>query len=126
MKRFWIGGALLLAILAAGLWTGKRMEKIHTDVVDRLRDCGQAAQEQRWEQAEAAVREAKERWEAGWTFSAALSDHTALEEIDGDFGELQVYLKNRDALRSAALCAKLAQMVDAVQESHRLTWRNLL
>lgn len=126
MKRIWIGAALLAIILAAGLWTGNRMEKIHTEVAQRLRLCAQAAQAGQWDRADELAREAKDRWEAEWDFTAALADHTLLDEIDGVFEQMEVCRKNRDSLRSAALCAKLAKMVDALQEAHRLNWRNFL
>lgn len=126
MKRIWIGAALLAIVLAAGLWTGKRMEKTHTEVARQLRLCGQAAQAEQWERADELAREARDRWDKEWDFTAALADHTLLDEIDGVMEEMEVCRKNRDSLRSAALCAKLAQMVDALQEAHRLNWRNLL
>lgn len=126
MKRLWIGVALLVLILAAGLWTGKRMEKAHTQVADRLRLCGQAAQAEQWEQADRLALEAKTHWEQEWDFTAALADHTVLDEIDALMEEMEVCRKSRNALRCAALCAKLARMVDALQEAHRLSWRNLL
>lgn len=126
MKRIWIGAALLAIVLAAGLWTGNRMEQVHTEVARQLRLCGQAAQAEQWERADELAREARDRWEKEWDFTAALADHTLLDEIDGVMEEMEVCRKNRDSLRSAALCAKLAQMVDALQEAHRLNWRNLL
>ena len=126
MRRMWSGVALLAVILAAGLWTGNRMEKTHTDLAEQLRACSQAAQDGQWEQADELAREAMDRWEAEWDFTAALADHTVLDEIDGVFEQMLVCLESRNPVYSAALCAKLAQMVDALQEAHRLSWRNLL
>lgn len=126
MKRIWIGAALLAFLLAVGLWTGERMEKAYTEVARQLRLCGEAALGEQWDQARQQADQARAQWEEQWDFAAALADHTALDEIDGVFQQLQVCLDSRDALCSAALCARLAQMVDALQEAHKLTWRNLL
>lgn len=126
MKRLWIGIGLLAAILVLGLWTSWRMEDIHTDIVDTLMDSAQAAQAGQWERADALAGQAREGWQRGWSFSAALADHTLLDEIDGLLAQGEVYRKNRDAVAYGAVCARMASAVDALQEAHKLRWRNLL
>lgn len=126
MKRFWIGLGLLVSILAAGLWTSSRLEDIHTSISEDLQRSAAAAQTAQWEQADELADDAIEDWRDSWDFSAALADHTALDDIDSLFAQAEVYRQNRDAVSYAAVCARLAQYIDALQESHRLTWRNLL
>lgn len=126
MKRLWIGIALLVAILAAGLWTSHRLEEIHTSITENLDRAAQSAQQAQWAQADGFAEKAISQWQEGWHFSAALADHTFLDEIDGLFAQAEVYRKNRDAVAYAALCARLSCAIDAIQESHSLNWWNLL
>ena len=126
MRRFWIGLGLLLGILAVGLWTTVKMGRIHTSISENLICSAQAVQNGNWSEADEYADKAGEAWRNSWHFSAALTDHTVLDEIDGIFAETEVYRKNRNELAYAASCAKLAQQIDAVQEGHKLSWWNLL
>lgn len=126
MKRFWIGLGLLLGILAVGLWTTGEMGRIHTAISVSLMRSVQAAQAGQWSEADEFAANAAEGWEDSWHFSAALADHTVLDEIDGLFAQTEVYRKNRNAVAYAASCARLARYIDALQEGHKLSWWNLL
>ena len=126
MKRLWIGIGLLAAILAVGLWTSAHMTEVHTEIADELTEAARAAQAGAWDRAEELTREAQEDWKEGWNFSAALADHTVLDEVDGLFAQAEVYRKNRDAVAFAAVCAQLASSVRAIQEGHKLSLWNLL
>lgn len=126
MKRLWIGVGLLVAILVLGFWSSKRMEEIHTQIRDTLLDSAQAAGEGRWERADELAQKAGEDWQKGWSFSAAFADHTVLDEIDGLLAQAEIYRQSRDAVRYGAICARMASAVEALQEAHRLSWRNLL
>lgn len=126
MKRLWIGIALLVAIFAAGLWTSARLGEIHTAIADDLTKAALAARSAQWEQADAFAADAGSNWRDNWHFSAALADHTVLDEIDGLFAQAEVYLDHRDPVAYAAVCARLSQAIDALQEGHRLNWWNLL
>ena len=126
MKRLWIGLGLLVGILAVSLWTGSRLGEIHNSVSEDLVRCGRAAEAGEWAGADAFADRACHRWEDTWHFSAALADHTVLDEIDGLFAQMEVFRKSRDGVACAALCAQLAQAVSALQEGHKLSWWNLL
>lgn len=126
MKRLWIGIGLLAAIVIAGFWTSSRMEDIHTDISDKLTDSAEAAQAGRWVQADTLARQAEDAWQGSWNLSAALSDHTVLDEIDGLLAQAKIYRQNRDDVAYAAVCARLATAIEALQEAHSLNWRNIL
>ena len=126
MKRLWIGIGLLAAIIILGFWTSCRMEDIHTSISSDLRRAAQAAQSEQWDTADRLGQATQAQWQESWDFSAILADHTLLDEIDGLFAQAEVYRKNRDAVRYAAFCARLSTAIDALQEAHRLSWRNLL
>lgn len=126
MKRLWIGIGLLAAVLVLGAWSAAGMSRVHTAVADNLVQAAQAARSGQWEAADRYAADAAEKWEDGWHFSAALADHTVLDEIDGLFAQSEEYRKSRSAVEYAAICARLARHIEALQESHRLNWWNLL
>ena len=126
MKRLWIGVGLLVGIVLVSLWTTGRMNRIHTAISEDLLASAQAAQMGNWEDADASAKEATQSWQESWHFSAALADHTVLDEIDGMFAQSEIYRKNRSAVDYAATCARLAKRIEALQEGHQLSWWNLL
>ena len=126
MKRLWIGIGLLAAILIAGFWTSSRMEQIHTGISDKLTASAQAAQMGRWDHADILAQDAEDAWQHSWNLSAALSDHTVLDEIDGLLAQAKIYRQNRENVAYAAVCARLTTAIEALQEAHSLNWRNLL
>lgn len=126
MKRLWIGIGLLAVILVMGLWSASRLRDIHTGISEDLTNAAAAAQDGQWQQADKLARQAQQKWRDSWNFSAAMADHTVLDEIDGFFAQAEVYRKNRNGVDYAATCARLANAVEALQEGHRLTWWNLL
>lgn len=126
MRRLWIGIGLLVGIVFLGFWTTLRMCTIHTEISNQLRFAGQAAQSDQWDRADLLARQAEELWQRHWKLSAALADHTILDEIDGQFAQAEVFRQSRDPVAYAALCSRLAKSIEALQEAHRLTWWNLL
>lgn len=126
MKRLWLGLGLLAGLLAAGLWAMAAMDSTHSSISDHLQQSAQAAQAQHWEQADDLARSAASEWKKSWHFSAAMADHTVLDNIDALFAQAEVYRQNREATAYAAACAHLTQLIDALEESHSLSWWNLL
>lgn len=126
MKRLWIGIGLLAVILVLGFWSTDRLTQIHTEISEMVMDSGDAARAGQWDRADALAREVKEKWENGWGTSASLADHTVLDEIEGLFAQAEVYRESRRAADYAAICARLAAAVDAIQEAHQISWWNLL
>ena len=126
MKRCWFGFALLLILLAGGLLATRGMEKIHGALSQTLETAAEAALREDWHGAQAAFEKARAEWEKWWHFSAALADHEPMEEINSLFAQLEVYAESRDAQNFAAVCALLAENLEALGEAHSLTWWNLL
>lgn len=126
MKQFWIGVGLLAVLLAAGLWAMFATDRVHSSVSADLQQSAQAAQAGNWEQADRFSGSAVAQWRESWRFSAAMVDHTELDEIDALFAQAEVYRQEREATAYAAACAHLAKQVEALQEGHQLSWWNLL
>ena len=125
-RRFWYGLGILVVLLALGLWTAWGMERMYRPVTESLEQAAQTAMAGDMDGGTALVRQAYAAWVQHRDLTAAVADHTPMEEIDSLFAQIQVYAvsgKNQDF---AAYCSRLARLVEAVGEAHGLTWQNLL
>lgn len=126
MRRFWIGVILLAVLLAAGLWTSRAMDRIHTPIGTLLDGAAEAAQQEDWSRAELLATQARDAWAQSRHTVAALADHTPMDELDGLFAQLPIFLRQRDTAHFAVTCAELSQLARAMGEAHAPDWWNLL
>lgn len=124
MKRFLIGICVLSLLLALGIGITLAFQRIHLPVAMLLHQATEEALAGDWDAAATHVQDAYARWEHYRHFSAAFADHAPMDEIDGLFAQLEVSKKSREHF--PALCAQLAQHVEAIAESHRFHWWTLL
>ena len=126
MKRIWIGVILLSVLLVTGFWLSGFMKEAHLPVAQDLRRAGELALEEQWERAEAYASRGQALWKKKWPVTAAIADHEPMDEIDALFAQLEVYAEARDQVAYTGLCAHLASLLDAISQSHRLKWWNLM
>ena len=126
MKRERLGIGLLLILLVLGLLVTWRMTTVYEDIADALEDAGILALAGDWEGADRLLRKARLRWEGSWRFSAALTDHEPMEDLDAQLAQLEIYRQQREALAFAALCAQIASQMEDIGDAHDLNWWNLL
>ena len=119
MKRFWIGMAVMAALLVVGLSVTAAIDTLCTPISHQLQ---QAAQTEAWEQATALAASAQHSWEHRRKFCAAVTDHEPMEEIDTLFRALQVYARQQDRTLFQDACAQLAAMTDAIGEAQTVYW----
>ena len=125
-KRFYIGVGLLAVLLAAGIWVGAAISRGHDPVARKLEQAQEAAAAGDLEQGAALASEARALWEEKWKMTAALTDHRAMDEIDGMFAAVEVYARQKDTAHFCADCAQLANQVQVLGETHITAWWNLL
>ena len=126
MKRLWIGICVLSVLLAAGFTVTHFMERCHTPISQNMATAAQAALAGDWAMAVQSAEDAKAQWQRCRDFTAAFSDHSVLEEMEGLFAHAEVYANGKDALSFAATCAYLSRLAEAVAQSHLPKWQNLL
>lgn len=126
MKRCWLGFGLLLLLLTLSLVITAMMTRIHEDTERDLTQSAQCALLGEWENVDLFLRRAHRSWRKWAHFRSALADHEPLEDIDAAFEVLFVYRQARDATAYRAACVHLAKQMDALGESHRPVWWNLL
>ena len=126
MKRGWIGLGLLLVLLAGSIAVTRGMDAGHTPLSRDLERASGLALSGEWDEAAQLAEAAREEWENKWNFGAAFADHEPMEEIDGLFAQVEVYIRAREEVSFAAVCAELAKRLEAMGDAHGLTWWNLL
>ena len=122
MKRLPIGIFILIVLIILGIWTGQRTGVVHGSIVE---DLEAAAAAKNWAQTVPAET-ARQTWENHRGFSAAITDHSALDEIEAGFAQLEVYRQRDDLTDFTATCARLSKLITAIREGHKLNWENVL
>ena len=126
MKQLWIGVALLAVLLVAGLLAAAWMGQLHGESAAALEQAARAALEEDWHAALTLEDAAKRRWEKSRKATAALADHSPLENIGFLFAQLEVYGALRDQGAFAACCVELRMQLLALEDAHRAAWDNIL
>jgi hypothetical protein len=126
VKRSIWGIAILVALLILGIAIAAGMGNVHEGISDLLEQDATAAELGNWQQAEELTRQAEGKWQQYHHFTAAFADHTPMDELDGLFAELMIFLKNRESPHFASTCARLSLLAQAMADSHGLQWWNLL
>lgn len=126
MKRLWIGAALLLFLLAAGIFSTVVMERFHHSLSQRLESAAQAALAEDWEQTQEILHQCRSRWQRFRNCIAAGASHETIEEIDSLYSQLDIYLIRRDSAGFALCCTTLRHRTAALGEAQSINWWNLL
>lgn len=126
MKRIFLGLALLLALLGIAAVITVRMDHVYEPITNALRQAAEAAEADDWKKAAFLADQAKTRWEERRRFTATVADHSPMDEIDGLFAELEIYLRQQEMPHFAATCRHLAMLTEAMGDNHALNLWNLL
>lgn len=126
MKRFWLGLGILLLFLALGIGTTVGMARICHPLAEMLEQAADRVQDGQWSQAQALARDARDRWERYREVTASVTNHEPMEEADALFDALDIYLQQKDVIRFADCCVRLAALADAIGEAQAIYWWNVL
>lgn len=126
MKRFGIGILILVLLLSGSLLINAALYRVHTSISQDLEQAALSAMLENWESALKLARTATDRWRRYHHFTAAVADHTPMDEVDSLFAQLPVYAQQREDPHFAATCRQLSFLAGSIAESHRLSWWNLL
>lgn len=126
MGRLWIGIGLLIVLLALTIGISVGMDAIHQPIAEKLEKAGEAALEGTWDKADRLWREAQEEWETHWAISAAVADHSPMDDVDRLYAQLEVFSRERETVHFAATCMELSQLTQAMGDAHSPDWWNLL
>ena len=126
MKRSIWGIAILVALLVVSIAIAAGMHKIHYRISELLQQAATAAEQNHWQEADFFARQAEDAWQQYHNFTAAFADHSPMDELDGYFAEMMVFLENRESPHFASTCARLALLAQAMADSHSVQWWDVL
>ena len=126
MNRCLIGICVLAVLLILTLSVTIAMEKIHRPIADLLEQAALAALEEDWKEAKDLSARAYGQWLRHHEFSAAVADHSPMDDIDEQFVQLSVFAAGREAVHFAATCVSVSKLVEAMADAHSMAWWSIL
>lgn len=126
MARGWLGAGILAVILVLGLVTAYAMDNAHLSTGELLEEAADKALNGDFEQGVLLGMEAKFRWDRQWNGTAALADHSPMDDVDALFGEMEIYARAKEEPHFAACCQELSQRLQAIAGAHKFSWWNIL
>ena len=125
MKRLWFAAALLAAVLAVTLWNARHLEGLTFSLSQDLEKARQLTTQERWDQAEQLVEDARNRWLSHETYLHVTLRHGDTDQIQLDFEEVLRLLQTRETGEDAAASSQLMGRLSLLSEAEQLTLENL-
>ena len=126
MSRLWIGVGLLVILLALGLTMLFVSRDFHEEFSTGLEEAGQFAMAGNWTAAEKQLAKSREKWQNYRRFWASFTDHEPVEQVQNLFSQLELFQARRLDVEFASACYALAELSEAIDESHSLRWWSVL
>lgn len=126
MKRLWIGVILLGIMLAGGVAMLLFSHSFYETFSETLEAAAQAALTGQWTEAEQLSGQAGAQWNRHHRFFASFTDHEPIEDVQLLLIKLQLYQNARLSVDFADTCRALAQLCQAIDETHSLNWWSVL
>lgn len=126
MKRFWIGVGFLVVLLAGSLFLLAFSGGFCRASTGNLDEACTMALQENWPEAMEKAKISQKSWEENQHFLAAFTDHEPIEQVDALFSELALYGEKRMGIEFAVTCRQLCRWMQAINESHGLSWWTVL
>lgn len=125
-RRFILGLAILLIVLAFAVGTTIGMKAIHAPAESALTQAAGLALNDHMDEAIPLARSAYDRWQKYRGITAAFADHSPMDDTERLFREMLVYAEAREVPHFAACCTQLSVMLKATYEAHSFSLKNIL
>lgn len=126
MSRIRVGIGILGILLVLSVVAAVMMQNTHPRIAQLLDAAAFQAEAGNWPEAQAAAEEASVLWEKTRLLTAALADHSPMDDMDGLFAELRTYALLEEIPHFAAVCRHLSRLAQSMGENHGLLWWNIL
>lgn len=121
MKRCWLGGALLLLLLLAGLLASRGMDQFCQSLSRDMAQAAELAGEDR-EAAFVLANRVYHRWTRRRKLAAVISDHEPMEQIEENFRLLTRAAEEEDFRET---CLRLSAQLETLGKGQTLSLENL-
>lgn len=126
MARGWLGVGILAVFLVLGLVLSTAADNAHMPTGALLEQAAEKTLAGDFAGGIALGLEARARWQRQWKGTAAIADHSPMDDVDALFAEMEVYARSGEPPHFAACCKELSQRLEAIADAHRLSWWNVL
>ena len=126
MKPLVISLAALGISLAFSLWAGRYVEGRTEDWSDQLSLADVSAQQERWDDAQAQLRQAYADWGRSQTFFHTIMEHDELDEAESLFAAAFAACDEEDAPDFHAAMAQLDSQLRLLAETQAVSIKNVL
>lgn len=126
MKAFYIPTAVLAAILAFSLWTGRYVQRNTDTWTAALAESGEAARGGDWASAGDSLERAYGGWLRCQDFFHVIMDHAELDEVEELFAGASAVCQEQDEPDFHTLVAQLSSCLEMLAETQRASLRNIL
>lgn len=125
MKAFYIPAAVLAAILAFSLWTGRYVQQNTELWTAELAESGEAARTGDWPAAAERLEGAYRGWSRSQDFFHTIMDHAGLDEAEELFAGALAVCRERDEPDFHTLLSQLSVSLEMLSETQQLSLRNI-
>ena len=125
-RRFILGLAILILVLALAIGTAIGMKAIHAPGEAALKEAAELTLAGDFAQAVPLARGAYSRWQKYRSITAAFADHNPMDDTERLFQEMLVYAEEGEEPHFAACCTQLSAMLRAMYETHGFSLTNIL
>ena len=125
-KRFYWGTGILALLLILSILGAVCMKSIHHPGEEDLQAAAELALTENVSEAIALAEKARENWNRWRPFTAALADHTPMDETENRFAEMEVFAAAEESVHFSACCLELSNMLKAMYDAHCFTLWNIL
>ena len=125
-RRFILGLAILILVLALAIGTAIGMKAIHAPGEAALKEAAELTLAGDFAQAVPLARGAYSRWQKYRSIPAAFADHNPMDDTERLFQEMLVYAEEGEEPHFAACCTQLSAMLRAMYETHGFSLKNIL
>ena len=125
-RRFILGLAILILVLALAIGTAIGMKAIHAPGEAALKEAAELTLAGDFAQAVPLARGAYSRWQKYRPITAAFADHNPMDDTERLFQEMLVYAEEGEEPHFAACCTQLSALLRAMYETHGFSLKNIL
>lgn len=125
MRALYIPAAVLAAILAFSLWTGRYVQRNTDGWTAALAESGEAARSEDWSAAGERLEEVYDSWVRSQGFFHVIMDHAELDEVEELFAGALAVCQERDEPDFHTLLSQLSAGLQMLSETQQLSLRNV-
>ena len=125
MRALYIPAAVLAAILAFSLWTGRYVQRSTDAWTAALTESGEAARSEDWPAAGARLDEVYHSWTRAQGFFHIIMDHGELDEVEELFAGALAVCQERDEPDFHTLLSQLSAGLRMLSETQQMSLRNV-